>query len=179
MRVKAFSLIELIVVILLLGIIYFLVVSSYTHKKNNEEKLSTKDMPKFMKKITSEQSSIFYLYGQECEKSIIILEDETTKKSPNFLLTDKYKMFTCKPDSEFEEFISYSQKISKKKEHICLKIDFKKGNFYDKLIVSSSNKTYVLMPLFQEVKIFDNLDNAKEVCQKNLYTENIDEYYRE
>ena len=179
MRVKAFTLIELIVVIFLIGIMYFLVISTYTSKKSHKEKLTLKDMPNYIKKLSNKQKSTFYLYGQECKKSTLKLEDETTKTAPNFSLTADYSMLTCKPDSEFKEFISYSKKIDKKEEDICLEIGFKNGNFYDKLIVTSPNKTYIFMPPFQEVKIFDTLEEAKELCQKNLYPTSIDEYYRE
>ena len=179
MRIKAFSLIELIVVIFLIGIIYFLVISTYTSKKNHEEKLTLKNMPNYIKKLSNKQNSTFYLYGQECEKSTLKLEDKTTKTVPNFSLTADYNMLTCKPDSEFKEFVSYSKNIDKKEEYICLEIGFKNEKFYDKLIVTSANKTYILMPHFQEVQIFDTIEEAKEICQKNLYPTSINEYYRE
>ncbi|WP_024955736.1 type II secretion system protein [Sulfurospirillum arcachonense] len=179
MRVKAFSLIELIVVILLIGIMYFLVMSAYTNKKSHEEKLTLKDMPNYIKKNFSKQNATFFLYGQECDKSLLFLKNKTFQTTPDFSLSADSSLLTCKPNSEFEEFVPYSKKIDKKEEHICLEIDFKDGDFYDKLIVNSPNKAYVFLPLFQEVKVFDSLEDAKELCQNNSYPKSIDEYYRE
>jgi len=68
MRVKAFSLIEIIVVIVLLGIIFSLVLSTYTNKQNENIKLSIKDIS-----VDVKDDVTLYIYGDECKKSIVVL----------------------------------------------------------------------------------------------------------
>ncbi len=68
MRVKAFSLMELIVVILLLGIMFSLALTSFKSKKDNIKIPTIKEIPLYFKKLKLKGNSTFLIYGDKCKK---------------------------------------------------------------------------------------------------------------
>ena len=178
MRVKAFSLIELIVVILLLGVIYFLVVSSYTSKQNTKETLHVNDIPNIIKGVAQKEDATLYFYSKDCDKAILHVKNNPFKKIENLSISKNYNMTTCNP--YIKEFIAYTKEIEKKQENICFDIDFKNGKFFNKFILSNKKNIYLFSPIFQKVKKYDNFKDAQDACQNSsLYPTSIDGYYSE
>lgn len=175
MRVKAFSLIEIIVVILLIGVIFSLVLNTYMGKIEDEKLLGIEKLS-----VNVEGKSTLYMYGDKCEKSIIMRDDNTYEASPNFGYQKENKVLMNNHLGVLKEVEYEGVRIENKKETICFKLDFKNKKFFDKFIVTTANGNYLFLPLYQEVLIFSSFEDAKKsYLGDNLYPNNIDNYYHE
>ena len=175
MRVKAFSLIEIIVVIVLIGIIFSLVLTTYTSKKNINKNLSIKDIPLHVK-----QDGILFMYGKDCKKAIIELKDGFYASSSNFGYKKENIVIQKNTFDLFEKVDFEVHEIEKRKEDICFKLDFKNQKFSQKFIISTPNKKYLFSPFYQEVKEFDSLEDVKSGFEKeSLIPKSADDYYHE
>lgn len=175
MRVKAFSLIEIIVVIILIGIMFSLVLTVYTSKKNKNIGLTLKDIPLHVKK-----NGTLYIYGKDCQKAIIELKDGQYTSSTNFKHEKENEVIEKNALDRFEQFDFGTHRIKDKNEEICFKLAFKKKRFFQKFIVSTQSKYYLFSPFYQEVKEFDSLDDAKVAFEsEKLYPQNRDDYLHE
>jgi len=175
MRLKAFSLIEIIVVIILIGIMFSLVLTVYTSKKNKNIELTLKDIPLHVKK-----NGTLYIYGQDCQKAIIELKDGQYANSTNFKYKKENVVIEKNYLDRFEEVDFGTHRIKDKNEEVCFKLTFKKKRFFQKFIVSAQNKYYLFSPFYQEVKKFDILEEAKVALEAlSLYPQNRDDYLHE
>ena len=175
MRVKAFSLIEIIVVIVLIGTIFSLVLTVYTSKKNKNLELSVKDISLHVGGYAT-----LYLYGKDCEKAIVELKDGFYSASSNFGYKKEYVIIKQNALGLFRKIDFKRYRIEKKNEDICFKLDFKKRKFFEKFIISMPNKHYLFSPLYQEVHEYNSLVDAKNAFEDaSLYPRSIDDYYHE
>ncbi len=175
MRVKAFSLIEIIIVIVLIGIIFSLVLTVYTSKKNETQKLSIQDIS-----LHVNEKATLYMYGKECEKTIVELEDGFYASSPSFGYKKDNIMIQKNALDLFEEVDFDKHRIEDKNENICFKLDFKKQKFSQKFIISTQNKYYLFIPMYQEVIQYNSLEDAKDgFVNESLNLKSIDDYYHE
>lgn len=175
MRVKAFSLIEIIVVIILIGIIFSLVLNTSMGKVEDKKLLGIEKIS-----VNVEGKSILYMYGEKCEKSIIMRDDNTYEASPNFGFKKENKVLMNNHLGVLKEVEYETVRIENKKEPICFKLDFKNKKFFDKFIVTTATGNYLFLPLYQEVLTFVSLEDAKKsYFSDNLYPHNIDNYYHE
>jgi len=178
--VRAFSLIEIIVVILLIGVVFSLVLSSYANKKIDTKLLTVKDMPNYVFELSLSESSTLYIYGQKCDKGVLALDTKSYKELPNFGFNQEYKVHKRDKDNQLENIDFAEIKIDKKIENICFKLEFEKSRFLDKFIVSFSDKHYMFSPFYQEVESFSSFEEAKKAySSKDLQLNSIDGYYRE
>ena len=179
MRIKAFSLMELIVVIILLGILSLMVLSSFNSKRETLKSPDIKELPKYIKKLKLKNHAIFYIYGDKCEKSILLCKDKDCTKNINVPFKKSYK--TLKTDSEgvlkqahFLDII-----LSKKRWHVCFKLNISKGKFSDKLILSRGDTHLLFLPIYQEIKEFNTLEKAqKRYFDDDLLPKSEDDYYK-
>ncbi len=179
MRVKAFSLMELIVVIILLGIISVMVLSSIGSKKEILKSPDIKELPKYIKKLKLKDDAVFYIYGDKCENSILLCKDKDCAKNINVPFKKSYK--TLKTDSEGvlkqADFLDII--LSKKRQHVCFKLDILKGRFSDKLILNRGNTSLLFLPIYQEIKEFNTLQKAqKRYFDDDLLPKSEDDYYK-
>lgn len=175
MRVKAFSLIEIIVVIILIGTIFSLILTSYTSKKNENEVLSIKDIS-----LHVNEDATLYIYGKDCKKTIIELNNGFYVNSSSFSYKKDYIVIQKNALDLFEEVDFGTHKVEDKNEEICFKLDFKNKKFFQKFIVSAQNNYYVFSPFYQEVKELTSLEDAKEYFDKvSLYPTSMDDYHHE
>ncbi len=47
--------------------------------------------------------------------------------------------------------------LEKKEQHVCFKLDLKKGKFTDKFILKSYDEFLLFLPFFQQIKSFNSL----------------------
>ena len=174
MRVKAFTLIEIIVVILLVGIIYSLLLESFISKDENVYKPNLKDIS-----LNIDEKAIFYIYGENCKKALIKTVYEYIKSS-NYGYKKNNKVLKYTNQGDLQEVQFDRRVISNKEEHICFKLDFHNKKFSNKFIVSSENEHLLFLPFFQEIIKFETIEEAIENYRnEELYPKNNDEYYRE
>ena len=175
MRIKAFSLIEIIVVIVLIGTIFSLVLTAYSSKKNENKKNSIKDISVHVK-----EDATIYIYGENCENTIIELPDGFYANSPNYGYKEDNIVQKKNALDSFEEVDFGTHKIIDKKETICFKLNFKNSNFYEKFIISTKIKHYVLSPFYQKIEEFETLEDAKKYfISDELFPKSLDDYYHE
>jgi len=179
MRVKAFSLMELIVVILLLGIIFSLGLSIFSSKKQIFDNSDIKNLPQYIQKIGLKKDAILYIYGDKCEKSSLISKNRIYDDGTVFKFDKSYKVYKEDNTGELKSFVYLPEMLDKKEQHVCLEINFIKGRFVDKLLVDTSGGYLLFSPFYQEVKSFDSLQSAKKAyLQDDIIPKSIDDYYR-
>ena len=180
MRIKAFSLIELIVVILLIGVIFSLILSTYMTKDSDTQLLKIKDIVTYLKKETSKKDGILYIYGKSCKKGAYLTDDKTLIKTPNFGFSKDSLILSKDNLGDFNKLSFNQLKIENEMQLVCFELNYKKGRFIDKLIVVSNKKAYLFSPFYQEIITFDSISLAKEShADDNLYPNHIDRYYHE
>ena len=179
MRVKAFSLMELIVVILLLGIMFSLALTSFD-SKNKKIKIPTiQDIPSYMQKLGLKEKATFIVYGDKCENEAMFSNEDINNSNINLPFDKSFIVYKMNDLGIIKEFDFKSLTLENKEQHICFKLDLKKGKFSDKFILKTFNKYLLFLPFFQKVKTFDSLSDAKENYQQNdLYPKSIDDYYQ-
>jgi len=175
MRVKAFSLIEIIVVIILIGIIFSLVISTYVSSDKQDSMVSIKDIS-----VKAKEDATLYIYGKECEKAILELEDGYYAQSSNFNFTKEDRVMKRSRANLLEEVSFDSHSIEDKRENICLKLGFRDGKFFEKFVILSKKNYYLFSPLKQSAEKFSSLkDTEKSYQNDEIYPTSIDDYYRE
>lgn len=178
MRINAFSLIELIVVILLLGIMFSLALTNFG-SKNKKIKIPTmQDMPSYMQKLKLKEDATFVIYGDKCENKALLSNEDINTSSINLPFDKSFVVYKADIIGDIKAFDFNNITLNKKDQHVCFKLDLKKGKFYDKFILKTFDKYLLFLPFFQEVKSFDSLSSAKDSYrQSELYPKSIDEYY--
>ncbi len=180
MRVRAFTLIEIIVVIILIGVIFSLVLSNFTSTSRKNSLLKMKDLPLYIKKMYPKVDSTLYMYGENCDKSVISLNNDSYIETPTFGFRKENTILNINISQDFRKVTFLETRIDKKKENICFKLDFHNGRFFDKFIMTSKNTYYLFSPFYQEIKTFKTLEDAQKAYKNNaLYPNSIDEYYHE
>ena len=178
MRVKAFSLMEIIIVILIIGIVFSLVLSSYTTKKSDKGLLGIKDISAYISKSIPNANGDLYIYGKKCRDAFFITEESLHVKTPSFNFLAE--SIVLKQDI-FENFVQIefpTKEIEKRKKRVCFTMRFKDGKFFDKFIITSKHKHYLFSPFYQDIKTFSSLVLAKEnYVNDGLYPQSVDDYY--
>ena len=174
MRIKAFSLIEIIVVIILMGIVFSLALNSYVDNKKNPA-VSIKDIG-----VDTKEDATFFIYGKDCKKAILELDDDIYLKSSNFGFSTKDRVFKANSLNDLEEVKFDSHMIKNKKEKICFKLDFRKRRFFERFVILSKGSYYLFSPIDQSVQKFSLLQEVeKKFKNGDLYPRSVDGYYRE
>ena len=174
MRIKAFSLIEIIVVIILMGIIFSLVLNGYIDNRKNPT-VSIKDMG-----VGTKEDATLFVYGKDCKKAILELDDNIYLKSSNFGFSNEDRVFKANSLNALEEVKFDSHIIKNKKEKICFKLDFRDKRFFERFVILSKGSYYLFSPLDQSVQKFSLLEEAeKRFKNDDLYPGSVDGYYRE
>lgn len=177
---KAFSLIEIIVVIMLIGIIFSLVLSSYTNKKQDTKLLTIKDIPAYVSNFSLNKISTLYIYGVKCNSSVLVLDEKSYIELPTFGFHKDDIVLKKDRHGQVEEVDFKERRIVKKREKVCFELKFEKGKFFNKFILASKDRFYLFIPFFQEVLSFTSLKEAEKVYMlDSLYPSSLDEYYRE
>ncbi|MFK5882194.1 MAG: prepilin-type N-terminal cleavage/methylation domain-containing protein [Sulfurospirillum sp.] len=178
MRVKAFTLIELLVVILLLGIIFSLALGTFSSKKSIFKSPNIDNLPQYIKKIEFQGSSIFYIYGDKCDKNTILHLEKIYSDSTVAPFSNTYKIYS-EDKAGFLKIIDYPPAIlNKKRQHICFKLNLYAGKFIDKLIVDTGTKFLLFYPFYQKVISFNTLKEARKAYFKDdMFPRSIDDYY--
>jgi len=178
MRVKAFSLIELIVVILLLGIMFSLALTSFG-SKNKKIKIPTmQEIPSYIQKLKLNEDSTFVVYGDKCENEALLSNEDVNTSSINLPFDKSFVVYKADAAGDIKVFDFNNLTLEDKDQHICFKLDLKKGKFSDKFILKTFDKYLLFLPFFQEIKSFDSLSSAKNSYRQNeLYPKSIDDYY--
>ena len=177
MRVKAFSLMELIVVIILLGTIFALVLNSFHSKKSA---LKSMDIESYVKKLVSQGNASFYIYGKDCDKDLIVTTDGDKKKIMRLPFDHKFKTLSLDANGLFNYVDFEDLYIAKEAYPVCLKLNLERGKFTDKIIIDKGNKYLLFKPIYQKIIKFDNLEKAKDAyLQNDMMPKSIDDYYHE
>lgn len=168
-RVKAFTLIELIIVIVIISTTYFLVFSTNSFNSNTQNK-----------KISLENLKKTLLDTYEFNKNLefICIDDsfDCFVKIDNTLNETKVveKFFSVKP-----EVYEYDQ-IQVQKEFDTLRVDdidydvvfkFKINSDYktnEFILDTLENKVYVFNSLYEEVFVYESLGDAFDMFNKNI-----------
>jgi len=180
MRIKAFSLIELIVVILLVGTIFSIILNSYMTKNSDKNLLSLKDITTYLKKELSNKNGTLYIYGKSCKKGVYITDKSLHVKTPNFGFAKENIVLKTDNFGNLNTYTFDQIKIENKKYNVCFELKYKKDKFIDKFIVSTDKNYYLFLPIYQNVEVFNSLDLTKQNhTNKNLYPNHIDKYYHE
>lgn len=178
MRIKAFTLIELIVVIVLIGIVFSLALNSYMSKEKKEKLYSLKDLTFYIQKNTTLANGTFFIYGDLCQNAVFRTSNLQDIQAPNFGFTNQYKVVK---ENILERFVLVdfeSNRFKEKKEKTCFALSYKNGRFFDKYIINTNNISFVLSPFEQSIEGFETLELAQKAYMKNdLYPSNIDDYY--
>lgn len=178
MRIKAFTLIEIIVVILLVGVIFSLALSSYMSKEKKEKLYSLKDLTFYMQKNIVGDNGTFFIYGDLCQNAVFRTYDLEDIQMPNFGFSNKNKILK---ENILERFVSIDfmdQKFEDKNEKICFSLHYKSRRFFDKYIINANNIYYFLSPFEQSITPYNTLELAQKAYMKNkLYPTNRDDYY--
>jgi prepilin-type N-terminal cleavage/methylation domain-containing protein len=178
MRIKAFTLMELLIVIILIGILLSFAVSGFMPKKHFSSDTDRTVLPQFFISTAHKIDGFYYIAGDKCDKSIIVSKDKT-EITKNNSFDKKFKVYFRKITGILGK-VNFDDMVYKgKKYHVCLKLKIKKGRFSDKFIVETFNKFLLFDPFFQDIKIFSNFKKAKNTYfQKSLIPKSIDEYYQ-
>ena len=178
MRVKAFSLIELIVVIVLLGIMFSLALTSFGSKNKKIKIPSMQEMPSYIQKLKLDEDATFVIYGDKCENEALLSNEDINTSNINLPFDKSFVTYKADITGAIKVF-DFNNLILKKKDwHVCFKLDLKKGKFSDKFILKTFDKYLLFLPFFQEIKSFDFLSSAKKSYrQSELYPKSIDDYY--
>ncbi len=180
MQVKAFSLMELIVVILLLGIIFSLILTNFNTKKNTAKIPDLADLQHRLQKLNLQENSVFYIYGNQCDKNLIKNDLETYDNPIKISFDKESQTYELDNDAKISVVDFGDETIEKKEQHICFKLNLAKGKFTNKYILKSNHKIFLFQPFFQQIKTYDTLEQAKEAYRQNdLIPLSEDDYYRE
>lgn len=174
---KAFTLIEIVVVIFLLGIIFSLVISSFDFSKKDVKSLSIKDIPSYIKEHSSQKDVTFYAYGIKCDKFIFFSKGGQQTKAPSFGITKDVELLKRDNNGDYKKVDFSNERLEKRSEHICFKLEFSGGKFVDKLIVKVHSKFYLFGPFFQDVKLYNSFEDIQNALHIKLNS--TDEFYRE
>ncbi len=165
--------------IVLLGTIFSLVLSGFVGKKQNLSSLGIDDIPSYIQSLNLNEDATLYMYGDKCGRGVLRVRGGLDMKLPLFGFTDEFKTLKRDKNSEIKEMKFEDIFISKKTEHVCMRIEFERGVFLDKFIVASQSRQYLFSPLLQEVQSFESMQEVKERYKsEELYPKNRDEYYR-
>jgi len=174
MRIKAFSFIEIVVVIILIGIVFSLALNSYVGNKKNQA-VSIKDIG-----VDTKEDTTLFIYGKDCKKAILELDDSVYLKSSNFGFSTKDRVFKANSLNTLEEVKFGNHMIKNKKEKICFKLDFREGRFFERFIILSKGNYYLFSPLDQGVEKFSLLQEVEQRFKNDdLYPRSVDGYYSE
>ncbi len=177
MQIKAFTLLEIIVVIILLGIVYSIGLTAYGNI--NQKKQNVYNIKEFKKKLPKD-SLVFYSYSKECKKSGVLLKNGDFIRVFHPIFNRKDKIFAQNRYKNLKTIKFEPEKIEEKIEKICVKIKLKNGDFTDKFILSHSNRYYLFLPFYQEIEEFETEEKAKEAYFYSLeYPESKDGIYNE
>ena len=178
MQVKAFSLMELIVVILLLGIMFSLALTNFGSKNKKIKIPSMQDMPSYMQKLKLKENATFLVYGDKCENEALLSSEDINVSTINLPFDKNFATYKMDDTGAIKIFDFNNITLKNRNLHVCFKLDLKKGKFSDKFILKTFDKYLLFLPFFQEIKSFDSLDSAKiSYQQSDLYPKSIDDYY--
>ena len=171
---------ELIVVILLLGIMFSLTLTSFQSKKDLVKIPTIEDLPLYIQKFGLKTNAVFLVYGNKCKKEKLLSDENFDRNSTDLPFNKSFKTYKMNNLGIIKEFDFDDMIIDKKEQHVCFKLDLRKGRFVDKFILKKADKYLLFMPFFQKIKTFDSLSSAqKAYLQTDLYPKSIDDYYRE
>ena len=177
MRIKSFTLVEIVVVIILLGIVYSLGLTAYNNI--NQKKRNIYNIKEFQKNLP-EGSIVFYSYSKECKKSGVLLKNGDFIRVFYPVFNKEDKMLAKNRYGNLETVEFEPEKLKGKTEKICIKIKLKNGDFTDKFILSYSNRYYLFLPFYQEIEEFETEEKAKEAYFHSLeYPLSKDGFYNE
>ncbi len=178
MRINAFSLIELIVVILLLGVMYSLVLTNFKSKKDVKV-MSFKELPSYLQKLDLDIDGVFLIYGNKCNKEKLLSGENQYQDNIDLPFNKSFKTYKMNNFEIIKEFDYDDMVLDKKEQHVCFKLNLRKGKFVDKIILKTASKYLLFVPFFQTIKTFDSLLGAqKAYLQTDLYPKNTDDYYK-
>ncbi len=179
MRVRAFSLIELIVVILLLGIMFSLALNTLNFKSKISGDSDIKNLAKYIDKTASKEDTAFYIYGDKCDKNSFVSVGRVHEGSESFDFKKNYKVLDTDINGILKSILFSPIEIGKKRRHVCLKLNLKRKKFTDKLIVDTGKKYILFAPLYQKITSQDTFEMAKKVYfQNDMFPKSADDYYR-
>ncbi len=161
MRVKAFTLIEMIITIILLVMLFSL---SFTNIKQNFGQNSIQKLQDILSSFKNQSpngKTTLYIYGNNCENAKIF-KNKKYIKSIN--IPELGKFTTIKRDIKGNLSTTIYKTITIDKEKlsdICLDLVILNGNFLDKTILKIKSRYILLDPMHQAISRYSTMDIAK------------------
>ena len=158
-KIKAFTLVELLLVIIIMGVAYSYI-GNRIFKPSNITIVKLKNLPNIARSLNKRPLE-FIIFGRECQKAIWLHDGESiqVKYKINIdaknLRTYRFNYYGELDKFEFPDF--QSQKT-------CFKFQLFKNNSNSSYLIKNKKTGffYLFKPYFQDIEIFDSFEDAKD-----------------
>ena len=162
---EAFTLFELLLVLIIISLVYYLVVPASLFREKRGKQFSFKELKSYLLTF-GKSDKITLLCTDECRKCKIYDNNKTI--DTNILKNKRVEAYTYK-DNYLNSIRFTAPKLVDTYEEICLKYSYyPKKDIGDELFAKYDGKVYYFSPYFQDTKVFNSLEDAREFYEKNL-----------
>ncbi len=158
-KIKAFTLIELLLVIIIIGIAYSYI-GSHVFKPENMITVKLTNLPNIARSLNQKPLD-FIIFGRECNKIAWLHNGETIQVNYKIDIdTENLRFYRFNYYGELDRF-EFPNFQSQK---TCFKFQLFKNNSNSSYLIQNTKTGlfYLFKPYFQNVKIFDSFDDAKD-----------------
>ncbi len=165
---KGFSLIELLIVIVIIGVVYKLaVINMEKINKPGHIQPDIKHLKDFLLSFEFEKSSQL-ICTKNCTECKVLL-DEKKEKSIKPFFDDTIKVYTyTKNEGFFEKELMPVFNQNGVAEDVCFRYKTNKNGIGDQVIVKYKNKIFDFREYFDDVKVYDSLDQLQNKKEQEL-----------
>ena len=163
---KGFTLFELLLVLIIISLVYYLIVPTNLFLKRESSKDFTfKELKRYLSTF-SQNKKITLLCTDECKKCKIFDGNKTI--DTDIFKNKRVEAFRYR-DNYLQEIRFFAPKLADTYEEICFKYSYyPKKEIGDELFAKYDGKVYYFSPYFQDTKVFNSIEEAKEFYEKNL-----------
>jgi len=165
-HLKAFTLIELIIVVMIISLVGFLVFSEAVKQTKKPEKLEPLTLPSILKKTFGSNQEIEFFCVDDCTKCYVAKGDEITPYEGTINFGKNLEVFVVDEDNRLAQV----EEFGRIKDHkLCLRYKLYSNGSSEQMILSNDSGVYYLPTYFGEPVEVEDKEEAKELWIKSKY----------
>jgi prepilin-type N-terminal cleavage/methylation domain-containing protein len=157
---KAFSLIELLIVIVIIGVVYTLAITNL--QTITEEKLTPSflNLKEYLLSFEDESQKIELICFDDCKECSVYRDGEKVKVIDSFFddSVESYRYDYLQGPRQIQKRVFFNEEG--RQEDVCFSFSIDKNSVSDQVLVVYKDKVYDYTPYFQEVLVYDYLEEA-------------------
>jgi len=158
-KIKAFTLIELLLVIIIMGVAYSYI-GSHIFKPSNMVTVKLSNLPNIARSLNKKPLE-FIIFGRECDKATWLHDGESLQVNYKINIdAENLRAYRFNYYGELDKF-EFSDFQSQK---TCFQFQLFKNNSNSSYLIQNTKNGlfYLFKPYFQDVKTFDSFEDAKD-----------------